>query len=140
MSNKMLGICVVTVVVLSPYAGSARTITLSGTHSESQVRNACASVGGNFVGSSPGSGPGYGCINIKNGNSVSCNGKGKCIGNITRTTGPSRPTLGGVIGSRPVLGALSTNSRSTSGTHTSTGPTLPAGSVHGGTGGGVHRH
>jgi len=46
MRSKFLGIFVVAAVGLSPYAAYAKNITLSGTHSQSQVRNDCAGIGG----------------------------------------------------------------------------------------------
>lgn len=126
MRNTVLGIFVVAVVGLNPYAASAsKVIILSGTHSESDVAKACAGVGGTMVGSGGGGG-GYGCANSNNGNSVSCNAKGKCTGTIARTTGSSSRTLTGALGSPP-SSALSKPGQPTLPTHTGTGPTIPPG-------------
>lgn len=126
MRKSILALLVVAAVGVSPHAASAtKIIILSGTHSESEVAKACAGVGGTMIGSGGGGG-GYGCVNKSNGNNVSCNSKGKCTGQITRTTGPSRPTLGGVLGSPP-SNALSKPGQPTLPTHTGTGPTVPPG-------------
>lgn len=98
MGNKrVLGIFALAVAVLSPYAASANVIILNGTYSRSTVAKDCAAIGGGGGIPTNGSVPGgYGCINSNNGNTVNCY-KGKCQG-ITRTTGPSHPTLGGILG------------------------------------------
>lgn len=73
---------------------SAKPVTLSGTFSRSQVKKDCAAVSGGHFGSySDGS---YSCVNVNNGNSVHCTGKGKCYGNVAR---PGKPphTIGGIL-------------------------------------------
>ncbi len=118
MRNTVLGILFVAAGALSPYAASATVVKLSGTFSQEQVNKDCAASGGlSFTGT----GGTYGCVNPDNGNSVNCNGKGKCTGVINRATGSSRPTLGGVLGSRPIA-AKSGNIRPGG---PSTGPTRP---------------
>ena len=97
--RKVVGIFLVAAVGLSAHAVHAtKIIILSGTFSQDQVAKDCAAIeggGGGFFTTPAG---GYGCVNNNNGNSVQCNSKGKCTGTIFRKVGPSRPTLGGVLG------------------------------------------
>jgi hypothetical protein len=118
MGNKVLGTFIVAAVALSPYAAAATVVKLSGTFSKDQVANDCAAAGGVFGTTKSG---GYNCVSISNGNTVQCTSKGQCTGTITRTTVPSRPTLGGVLGARPIA-TQSGNIRSGG---PSTGPTKP---------------
>jgi hypothetical protein len=103
MLNKFLGIFVLAAVMLSPYAASARIIQIGGTHSQGEIQNTCKSVGGtSYSNAAAGT---YGCS--KGNNVVACQNGGKCVGSVPRRSGPSGPTLGGVLGSRPVRSALS---------------------------------
>lgn len=73
---------------------SAKPVTLSGTFSRSQVKKDCAAVSGGHFGSySDGS---YSCVNVNNGNSVHCTGKGKCYGNVVRQGKPPH-TIGAIL-------------------------------------------
>ena len=71
-------------------AASAKDVQISGTHSSSEIKGACAKVGGNFYQNSAEDGGGYGCYNENgnggNGTAVDCNSGGHCIG--TERTGP----------------------------------------------------
>jgi hypothetical protein len=103
MVSKFLGIFVLAAMMLSPYAASARPIQISGTHSQGEIQNTCNSVGGtSYSNAATGT---YGCSKGKN--VVACQSSGKCVGSVPRKSGPSGPTLGGVLGSRPVRSALS---------------------------------
>ncbi len=73
---------------------SAKPVTLSGTFSRSQVKKDCAAVSGGHFGSySDGS---YSCVNVNNGNSVHCTGRGKCYGSVARRGKPPH-TIGGIL-------------------------------------------
>jgi len=58
---------------------SARTITISGTHTRSEIAGKCDAVGGVKVGTGASKG-GFGCENLDKGTSVNCDAKGHCTG------------------------------------------------------------
>jgi hypothetical protein len=65
-------------------AASAKDVQIGGTHSSSEIKGACAKVGGNFYQNSAEDGGGYGCYNENgnggNGTAVDCDNTGHCIG------------------------------------------------------------
>ena len=66
------------------HTASAGFKELSGTHSRSEVLQACQSSGGNFYNNDGGYGS-YGCTTDKG--NVNCNDKGKCTGNCGNCSG-----------------------------------------------------
>ena len=58
---------------------SAKKVSISGTHSFSDIYGSCSSAGGDYYQS----GISYGCVNKKKGTRVDCNG-GKCSGTVPK--------------------------------------------------------
>jgi hypothetical protein len=77
---------------IPPNQAYAKTVTLSGTHSASEIRAKCDAAGGSFTSADSG----YGCAGP--GGTVNCNTKGKCTGSCGRC-GRAAPTggIGGIV-------------------------------------------
>jgi hypothetical protein len=79
-----LGIALAAALVgLSANAASARDVKISGTHSVSDIEMHCIDNNGTFF-NAPGGG--YGCAG-SGGGTVTCTGKGKCTGTVSKVTG-----------------------------------------------------
>jgi hypothetical protein len=77
MRSKFLGMFVVAAMGLSSYTASARVVSISGTHSQSEIQNTCAANNGVFL--PPDSKGSYGCAKV---GLVTCNRKGVCTGTV----------------------------------------------------------
>jgi hypothetical protein len=77
-------LAVLGVVSFAPEA-QARRVKISGLHSQAQIREACAAVGGWSFG---GLGA-YGCVNESKGTSVTCTPGGECYGEVPDFRGPN---------------------------------------------------
>jgi hypothetical protein len=78
----MARICETTIVlilslVLSTYSALAKRVSISGTHSFSDIYGSCSAAGGEYYQS----GIRYGCVNKKKGTRVDCKG-GTCTGTV----------------------------------------------------------
>jgi hypothetical protein len=73
---------------------TARSVSISGTHSRSEIAGKCSAAGGLSS-----SGPnGYGCVNVDKGTGVNCDTKGHCNGWVPGVRGVNRAPVAGGLG------------------------------------------
>jgi hypothetical protein len=86
-----MGFAFAVATVLLTHPAAAKRVSIGGTHSASEIKATCASVGGDYIEA----GSTNGCENPDKGTSVYCNG-GKCHGYV-----PDKPSGGATIRTTP---------------------------------------
>lgn len=86
--------------MIGPFAGEAlaRTVTISGRHSQAEIKSTCKAAEGSFSPNTVNPPGGYACDNVAKGTSVTCDSKGHCTGTVPRQAPGGLQTVGGLLG------------------------------------------